>query len=403
MSWRASFGAALSVAATTLVLLAAPARAAEATKASGSSEASPAVFETFTKVVRVVEPAVLGIRARTGVSVELSKSFARVGESSGAAEAVWNVVRATVSAPLTVARSFLGATLDSLNGSDEGRNLGSGFVIDSEGHVLTALHTIRGVDSLEAVLGSGRVASLRVIGTDPDIDLALLGLPKDVAKDKRLRVIQLGDSDALAVGQWLVTVGCPAGEARTATVGLVSGLGKDLGLGPFDEYIQTDSAVRAGSSGGPVFDERGKVVGIASTAATAQSNPKGPSAGYAIPIDAAKAVLRSLEKGEAPTRGSIGAQLIRISVERRVEYKLAVTNGALITAVELDGPSARAGLGPGDVIVAVGERQVFRPRDVMLALRDVLAGQPAKLSVDRHGARLEVEVTPTPNPSGNAS
>lgn len=386
------------------MLLAAPARAAgPAPQPAGSADASPAIFETFTKVVRVVEPAVIGIRARTGVSVELSKQFARVGESDGAAETLWNVVRATVSAPLTVARSFLGVTLDSLNGSDEERNLGSGFVIGSEGHVLTALHTIRGVDALEAVLGSGRVASLRVIGTDPDTDLALLGLPKDVAKDKRLRVIELGESDALTVGQWLVTVGCPSGDERTATVGLVSGLGKDLGLGPFDEYIQTDSAVRAGSSGGPVFDERGKVVGIASTAATAQSNPKGPSAGYVIPIDAAKAVLRSLEKGEAPTRGSIGAQLIRISVERRAEYKLAVSNGALITAVDLDGPSARVGLGPGDVIVAVGERQVFRPRDVMLALRDVLAGQPAKLTIDRRGERLEVQVTPTPSPAGNAS
>lgn len=386
------------------MLLAAPAVAAGPSASAGAaSEASPAVFETFTRVVRVVEPAVIGIRARTGVSVELSKQFERVGESDGAAETVWNLVRATVSAPLTVARSFLGATLDSLNGSDEGHNLGSGFVIDSGGHVLTALHTIRGHDALEAVLDTGRVATLRVIGTDPDTDLAMLRLPRDVAKDKRLRVIELGDSDALTVGQWLVTVGCPTGEARTATVGLVSGLGKDLGLGPFDEYIQTDSAVRPGSSGGPVFDERGKVVGIASAAATAQSNPKGPSAGYAIPIDAARAVLRSLEKGEAPTRGSIGAQLIRISVERRAEYKLAVSNGALITAVDLDGPSARAGLGPGDVIVAVGERQVFRPRDVMLALRDVLAGQSAKLTVDRRGARLEVEVTPTPVPPGSAS
>ncbi len=395
---RSFFGAALLVAATT-GLCAAPVGAAE--PAPQADAEGQAVFETFTRIVRVVEPAIVGIRPRTGLAADLAAPFNRIGDSKGAGETAWNVLRSTVAVPIAFARSVLGATLDTFSGSARPENLGSGFVIGERGHVLTTLHTIQGVEALEAVLTNGRVAPLKVIGTDHDTDIALLGLPREVARDKQMKSVELGDSDGLTSGQWLMVVGCPVDDQRTATVGLVTGLSKDLGVGPFDEYIQTDSAIRSGSNGGPVFDERGKVVGIASTPAI-EPGVKGRNAGYAIPIDAAKAVLASLEAGQTPSRGSLGVRMIRLSSERRVEYGVTAGAGALITGVDVGGPGASAGLMLGDVIIGIGGRGVFRPRDVMLALRDLRAGQPTKVAVDRKGAILLLDVVPTPDTT-NAS
>ncbi len=359
------------------------------------------MFETFTRIVRTVEPAIVGIRPRTGLAADLAAPFDRIGESKGAGETAWNVLRTTVAVPVAFARSVLGAALDTFSRTPRTENLASGFVIGERGHVLTTLHTLHGVEAVEAVLTNGRVAPLEILGTDPVTDVALLALPRDVARDKQLAPVELGDSDGLADGQWLMVVGCPVEDQRTASVGLVTGLSKDLGIGPFDEYIQIDSAIRPGSNGGAVFDERGKVVGIASTPAIDPSLRR-RNAGYAIPIDAVKSTLASLEEGRTPSRGSLGVRMIRVSGERRAEFGVTAQSGALITGVDVAGPAAVAGMMMGDVIIGIGGRGVYRPRDVMLALRDLPAGEPTKVAIDRKGKILLLEVVPAAD-SANAS
>ncbi len=355
------------------------------------------IFEAFTKLKRSSEPAVIGIRARSGFAADVSKQVGHVRDGSGAAETAWNVVRTSVSVPLMLVKSLLQAALDPLSNAPPAANLGSGFIVDDQGHVLTVLETIRGFDSLEGSLDDGRVVPLKLLGTDPDIDVALLGLPRDVARDRRLRKVELGDSDTATPGHWVMAMGCPVGNDRTATVGLVTGVGRDLEIGPFDEYLETDSAVVPGSSGGPLFDDRGTVVGINSVSAA-----KGENVGFAIPINAAKAAIADLQEGHAPLRGSLGATLLPVRGGRKAEYALQVTSGALVTGVDPDGPAAHAGIMPGDVIVAVGGRITPKPRDVTVELRDVSAGHAVVLTIDRRGARLDLPVTLAAPPTEGA-
>lgn len=263
---------------------------------------------------------------------------------------------------------------------------GSGFFIDADGHILTNYHVIEGADRITITLADGRALRARVVGADPAIDVALLGIDPGAAGGA-LPVAVLGDSDNLRVGEWVCAIGNPLGYVHSVTVGVVSFLGRKLFDNSLDDYIQTDAAINFGNSGGPLIDARGHVVGI-NTAISSQAN----NIGFAIPINQVRAVLPQLMTRGRVARGFIGVTLETVTPALRQALDLGPAGGAIVQEVTPDTPGERAGLRPYDVIRSVDGRAVTTSDEL---IRDVSArtpGSTARLRVVRDGREQEVLV-----------
>ena len=274
---------------------------------------------------------------------------------------------------------------------------GSGFIIDADGTVVTNNHVVKGATSVMVTLDSGASYKARVIGTDSRTDLAVLRLKAD----HPLPFIALGNSSDVEPGQWVIAVGNPFGLGGTVTAGIVSARGRDIGEGPYDSFIQVDAPINRGNSGGPLFTQDGKVVGVN----TAILSPTGGSVGigFAIPSNTVKDVVAQIEKSGHVTRGYLGVEAQTVSPAMATAMhlpKLAqggddgdAGNGALVASVQKDSPAARAGVQPGDVVRAVDGQAVANPRDLARTVATVAPGTATKLAVVRDGSARTVEVT----------
>ena len=266
--------------------------------------------------------------------------------------------------------------------------LGSGVVVSPEGYILTNFHVIDGADEIEVGHNDGRKYKARVVGSDPESDLAVLRIPAD----HKLPVIAFGSSDTLRVGDVVLAIGNPFGVGQTVTSGIVSALGRShLGINTFENFIQTDAAINPGNSGGALVDTNGHLVGI-NTAIYSQSGGS-MGIGFAIPVSLAKNVMEQIVKTGGVTRGWVGVEVQEITPELAESFKLAGTQGALIAGVMRGSPADKAGIKPGDVLTLVAGKPV-KDAQVMLDLIAALEpGTSARFDLKRDGRVVGVDVT----------
>lgn len=266
--------------------------------------------------------------------------------------------------------------------------LGSGVIVSIEGYILTNNHVVEGADEIAVTLNDGRTAQAKVIGTDPDTDLAVLKIDLD-----KLPIIVLGNSDALQVGDQVLAIGNPFGVGQTVTSGIVSALGRNqLGINTFENFIQTDAAINPGNSGGALVDVNGNLEGINTAIYSRSGGSMG--IGFAIPVSTAKQVLEDIVKEGKVTRGWIGVEPNDLSPELAETFGVKAKSGVIITGVLQNGPAARAGIRPGDVITSVAEKKTENVQELLTAVAGLKPGDATRFSLQRGGDKMEIDVTP---------
>src|SRR3984885_12283625 len=270
---------------------------------------------------------------------------------------------------------------------------GSGFIIDAGGTIVTNNHVVKNAKTVSVTLDDGTTVPAKVIGHDSRTDIAVL----KVDAHHQLPYIQLGNSASVKPGQWVVAMGNPFGLGGSVTAGIVSASGRDIGDGPYDQFIQVDAPINQGNSGGPLFTQDGKVIGMN----TAILSPSGGSVGigFAIPSDMIRTVVGQLEKSGHVTRGFIGVQAQQVSDTMAKAMHLSSQSGALIAGGQPVPPASKAGIEPGDVITAVNGMSVKNPRDLALDVAGVQPGDEAKLDVMHNGEAktITLKVAQLPN------
>jgi serine protease Do len=264
------------------------------------------------------------------------------------------------------------------------RSLGSGFIISPDGYILTNEHVVDGADEIKVRLDDGRSFTAVVKGQDQKLDIALLKI--DAGGD--LPVALLGDSDALQVGEWVMAIGNPFGLSETVTVGIVSAKGRVIGAGPYDNFIQTDASINPGNSGGPLFDSQGRVVGINSAIVSG-----GQGIGFAIPINAVKAILPQLKKTGHVVRGWLGVTIQPMTPQLAESFGLKEAKGALVSEVVKDSPAERAGIRRGDIIVSLQGKEVENVSDLPRLVAAIPVGEKINIGLLRDGKKIEVTAT----------
>ncbi|MCG8441378.1 MAG: Do family serine endopeptidase [Caulobacterales bacterium] len=264
-------------------------------------------------------------------------------------------------------------------------SLGSGFVIDAEGVLVTNNHVIEEADDIEVAFPDGLVLNAQVVGRDPATDLAVLR----VRTEETLPAVPFGDSDSARVGEWVVAIGNPFGLGNSVSVGVVSARNRDIHAGRYDDFIQTDAAINRGNSGGPLFNMDGEVIGVNS----AIFSPTGGSVGvgFSIPADLALSVVgQILEHGET-RRGWLGVSIQEITPEIAESYGLDTVTGTLVRRVTEDSPAERAGLQQGDLILTYGGQEIADERTLTRLVAETLIGETVEIAFVRDGERLTTD------------
>jgi serine protease DegQ len=271
--------------------------------------------------------------------------------------------------------------------------LGSGVIVSTEGYLLTNNHVVEGADDIDVQLVDGRQARARLVGTDPETDLALLQINLD-----KLPVIDLGDVRALQVGDVVLAIGNPFNVGQTVTSGIVSALGRNrLGLSTFENFIQTDAAINPGNSGGALVDAEGRLIGINTAIYSRSGGSMG--IGFAIPADSARMVMDALRRDGRVTRGWIGVEPRDLTPELAASLRLPVRQGVLITGVLQDGPASRGGLRPGDVVLAIGGAEVSNTAQLLAAVAALKPQSDTSIAVQRGDQTLQLELTVAQRPT----
>ena len=266
----------------------------------------------------------------------------------------------------------------------KGKALGSGFIFDDKGHVLTNAHVVDGAEKVRVKLSDEREFEAKVKGRDERLDVAVLELIG--AKD--LPYATLGSSGNIQVGEQVVAIGNPFGLGNTVTSGILSAKGRAIGAGPYDDFLQTDASINPGNSGGPLFDARGQVVGM-----NTAINPNGQGIGFAIPSDEIREVLPQLVTSGHVSRGRLGVRIQDVDVKLASAMSLGNTQGALVDDVEKGGPADKAGFAPGDVIVRAGTTDVAHARDLTRAIARQAPGSKVDVVVRRGAKSITLPVT----------
>lgn len=283
-------------------------------------------------------------------------------------------------------RRFFGERFPRSPSPSPRRSVGSGFVVDPNGYILTNDHVVEEGQDLTVKLADGSEHRARVAGRDPKTDIALVKI--DV--ERKLPVVELGDSAALEVGEWVLAIGNPFGLEHTVTSGIVSAKGRRIGAGPYDNFIQTDASINPGNSGGPLINLRGEVVGVNTAIFSRGGGNIG--IGFAIPINLVKGLLAQLKDTGKVTRGWLGVVIEDVNAETAEALGMGESQGALVANVAKGSPAEAAGVEVGDVIVAFDGAAVGKSSELSLVVARTAVGRVVDVAVVRNGRRLSVEV-----------
>jgi serine protease DegQ len=350
-------------------------------------------------VVSTLRPDLLSFGARNGVITVKESSGAPEGRpivsfSDAARKAMPAVVNVYTSKEVKlqrhpfmddpVFRHFFGEQFDTR--PRKSTNLGSGVIVSDSGYVITNSHVVEAADEIEVALADGRRSKARVVGTDPDTDLAVLKIALD-----RLPSIAFGQSDQARVGDIVLAIGNPFGVGQTVTLGIVSALGRTgLQINTFENFIQTDAAINPGNSGGALVDVSGNLIGINTAIYSRSGGSLG--IGFAIPSSTAKQVLEQIVQSGSVTRGWIGVGVQDVTPELAESFKLREAAGALITEVIEGTPAEKAGIRQGDILVAVDGKPVANSSAMLNLIAALTPGQQATLRLLRNQQQIEVKV-----------
>ncbi|MBM3298653.1 MAG: trypsin-like peptidase domain-containing protein [Deltaproteobacteria bacterium] len=262
-------------------------------------------------------------------------------------------------------------------------SLGSGFFCDTDGHIVTNAHVVEGANKILVTLSSGKVLPAKVVAVHPRVDLALI----KVSAPHQVKKAKIGDSSAVQVGEWVLAVGNPFGLGRTATVGIVSGKGRFIGLGPHDNFIQTDASINPGNSGGPLFNMAGEVVGVNTAIISA-----GRGIGFSIPSNCIKELLKLPAAADPPVRGWLGVYVDDVTAEQAKELGLGTPRGTVIDEVLHGTPAHDSGLKKGDVIVDADGQQIRNGRHLSRMVSGSKPGDMLRMTVLRGTQTHAIEV-----------
>jgi Do/DeqQ family serine protease len=270
--------------------------------------------------------------------------------------------------------------------------LGSGVIVSTSGYLITNNHVIDGADDIEVALSDGRSAKAKVVGTDPDSDVAVLKIELD-----RLPAVSFGDVDTAQVGDIVLAIGNPFGVGQTVTSGIVSALGRSqLGINTFENFIQTDAAINPGNSGGALVDANGNLLGINTAIYSRSGGSMG--IGFAIPVSTARQVMESLIKEGRVVRGWIGVEPRDLTPEIAQTLNLPIKQGVLITGVLQNGPAGTGGMRPGDVVVKIAGTPVVNTVQLLNAVAALKPQAPAEIAVQRGDKQIDLTVTVAQRP-----
>src|SRR5207342_1885884 len=261
-------------------------------------------------------------------------------------------------------------------------SLGSGFVIDATGIVVTNNHVISEADEITVILNDGTRLKAELIGRDTKTDIALL----QIKPDKPLTFVKFGDSDKLRLGEWVIAIGNPFSLGGSVSAGIVSARNRDIQSGPYDNYIQTDAAINRGNSGGPLFNLNGEVIGVN----TAIISPSGGSIGigFAVPSKTALPVIDQLREFKEVRRGWLGVRIQQVSDEIAESLSVKPARGALVAGIDEKGPAKPAGIEPGDVIVKFDGKDIKDMRDLPRVVADTPVGKDVEVTIIRDGKEV---------------
>ncbi len=281
-------------------------------------------------------------------------------------------------------RRFFG---DRMPPDEQMASLGSGVIVSGDGYILTNNHVVEGADVIEVGLADGRKAAARIVGTDPETDLAVIRIAA-----RNLPVMVLGNPEAARVGDVVLAIGNPFGVGQTVTLGIISALGRNnLHINNFENFIQTDAAINFGNSGGALVDTNGHLLGINSAIYSQTGGSVG--IGFAIPVSTAKNVLDAIVKHGQVVRGWIGIESQDITPELAESFGLGKNSGAIIAGVVRGGPADRAGMRPGDILVAVGGKEVANTSEMLNLIAQLEPGEKAPLRILRKNRESTLDVT----------
>jgi serine protease Do len=264
------------------------------------------------------------------------------------------------------------------------QSLGSGFIIDKDGYIITNNHVVEGADEIKVKLSDGREFKAKVVGRDPKTDLALIKI-SSIFKD--LPILSLGDSDKMRVGDWVIAIGNPFGLGETVTQGIISATGRVIGSGPYDNFLQTDAPINPGNSGGPLVNLKGEVIGINSAIIAS-----GQGIGFSVPSSTANVIIPQLKEKGKVTRGWIGVSVQAITPEMAQAFALKDTKGALVGEVVQGGPADEAGIKRGDVIISFDGKEVNKMSDLPFTVAETPVGKTVEVKVIRDGKDMTVHL-----------
>jgi serine protease DegQ len=266
-------------------------------------------------------------------------------------------------------------------------SLGSGVIVSADGYILTNNHVVEAADDIEVGLADGRKASAKIVGTDPETDLAVIHI-----NERNLPVMVLGQPDQARVGDVVLAIGNPFGVGQTVTMGIISAVGRNnLHINHFENFIQTDAAINFGNSGGALVDTNGNLLGINSAIYSQTGGSVG--IGFAIPVSTAKSVLEAIITTGQVVRGWIGIESQDITPELADSFGLARHSGAIIAGVVRGGPADRAGMRPGDILLTVDGKQVTNTNDILNLIAQLVPGGKSKMTVMRKNRESTLDVT----------
>ncbi|HYA15450.1 MAG TPA: DegQ family serine endoprotease [Syntrophales bacterium] len=265
------------------------------------------------------------------------------------------------------------------------RSLGSGFIVDKSGYIITNNHVVAGADEIKVKLADGREYTAKVVGRDKKTDLALIKI-SSIFKD--LPTLALGDSDSMQVGDWVLAIGNPFGLEHTVTQGIISASGRVIGSGPYDNFLQTDAPINPGNSGGPLVNLKGEVIGI-NTAIVAA----GQGIGFAIPSNTAKTVITQLREKGKVIRGWLGVSIQMVTSDLAESFGMKEPQGALVADVVPGSPAEKAGIKQGDIILSFDGKKINTSSDLPWIVADTPVGKTINVKLIRQGKEMDIKVT----------